>query len=228
LPKADEGLQRNFQRCIPRRRAHQWKSHMKKSVLSFLVTTLSLTAQAQVVVQAATAQLQPQIGRDANGYTTCGIRAVVLDIKPDVVEAHDFSLNLRIGMTAGTIKAGKLQARAEKFRKGQFEQKVVLPGPTNFWIAKESEGSALIPTKVIAADSPGYILGLTDFVGSVSAVAAMLEGERMQFATRYKNQPYDTVVSFSGSLSAEEAKPLMACLQGLINRMQEKTAPAGQ
>ena len=54
---------------------------------------------------------------------------------------------------------------------------------------------------------------------------ALLGGERMQFATRYKNQPYDAVVSFSGLLSAEEPKPLMSCLDGLINRMQEE---AGQ
>lgn len=53
-------------------------------------------------------------------------------------------------------------------------------------------------------------------------VTALLEGERMQFATRYKNQPYDTVVSFSGALSAEEAKPLLACLEGLVGRMQEE------
>ncbi|QOL48140.1 hypothetical protein [Massilia litorea] len=195
---------------------------MKKLILMGLVSTLSLPVQAQVVMQAASAQLQPQIGRDANGYTTCGMRAVVLDMKPDVVEAYDFSLNLRLGMTAGAIKAGKLQTPGAKFKKGQFEQKVVLPGPTNFWIAKESEGKALIPTKIFAADSPGYILGLADFIGTLSAVTALLEGERMQFATRYKNQPYDTVVSFSGALSAEEAKPLMACLEGLINRMQEE------
>jgi hypothetical protein len=153
------------------------------------------------------------------------MRAVVLDLKPNVVEAYDFSLNLRLGMTAGTIKAGKLETPAAKFKRGQFEQKVVLPGPTNFWIAKESEGKALLPAKTFAADSPGYILGLTDFIRTWSTVVALLEGERMQFAARYKNQPYDTVVSFSGSLPAEEAKPLIACLEGLINRMQEE---AGQ
>jgi hypothetical protein len=122
--------------------------------------------EAQVVVQAATAQLQPQIGRIANGYTGCGIRVVVLNLKPDVGEAYDFSLNLRAEMTAGSIKAGELQTPAAKFRTGRFEQKVVWPGPTNFWIAIESEGKALVPTKVLAAGSSGYILGLTDFVGT--------------------------------------------------------------
>ena len=199
---------------------------MKKSLLLLLASTLILPVEAQVVVQAATAKLQPQIGRDADGYTTCGIRAIVLDLKPDVMDAYDFSLNLRVGMTAGTLKAGKLQTPAATFRKQRFEQKVVLPGPTNFWIAKESEGKALIPIKILAADSPGYILGLVDFIGTWSAVVAMLGSERMQFATRYKNQPYDTVVSFSGALSAEEAKPLMACLGGLIDRMQEKAGSA--
>jgi hypothetical protein len=200
---------------------------MKKFCLIALTAALSPPSQAQVVVQASTAKLQPQIGRDANGYTTCGIRAVVLDSKPDVVEANDFSLYLRLGMMAGTIKAGKLQSATSELMKGRFEQGIVTPGPTNFWIARESEGKALIPTKILAADSPGYILGLTDFVGTWAAVSAMLAGERMQFATRYENQPYDTVVSFSGILSAEEAKPLQACLEGLLSRMR-KDAKAGK
>ncbi|WP_305825798.1 hypothetical protein [Massilia brevitalea] len=50
----------------------------------------------------------------------------------------------------------------------------------------------------------------------------MLASERMQFTTRYKNQPYDTVISFSASLTKEEALPLMACLEGLVGRMGGK------
>lgn len=69
---------------------------MKNLFLLCVVSTLSLPVQAQVVLQAASAQLQPQIGRDANEYTTCGMRAVVLDLKPDLVEAYDFSLNVRL------------------------------------------------------------------------------------------------------------------------------------
>ena len=42
----------------------------------------------------------------------------------------------------------------------------------------------------------------------------------MQFAARYKNQGYDTVVSFSGTLREEELKPLMSCLEGLSERVK--------
>jgi hypothetical protein len=47
----------------------------------------------------------------------------------------------------------------------------------------------------------------------------MANGERMQFAVRYKNQPVDTVVAFAGTLKDEERQSLMACFSGLVKRM---------
>jgi hypothetical protein len=185
---------------------------------------LNMSVHAQPVVQAATAQLQPQISRDTAGYTACGIRAIVLDMKPEVVEAYDFSLYLRTEIPAGTIKAGKHQTPSAKFSKGQLDQKVVMPRPENFWIAKELEGKALIPFKVFAGDTPGYILGLADIAGTHAAIASMMAGERMQFAVRYKNQPYDTVVSFASELPSAELKPLAACMDGLVARMKSDAA----
>lgn len=56
---------------------------------------LAQPVSAQVVVRAANAMLQPQIGRDADVFSVCGIRALVLDEKPKHVEICDFSVNLR-------------------------------------------------------------------------------------------------------------------------------------
>jgi len=197
---------------------------MKKNLALTICGALNMSVHAQPVVQAATAQLQSQISRDTTGYTACGIRAIVLDMKPKVVEAYDFSLYLRTEMPAGTIKAGKHQIPSAKFSKGQFDQKVVMPGPENFWIAKELEGKALIPFKVFAGDTPGYVLGLADLAGTHAAIASMMAGERMQFAVRYKNQPYDTVMSFASELPSNELKPLAACMDGLVARMKSDAA----
>ncbi|MEF9926438.1 MAG: hypothetical protein RR775_00480 [Massilia sp.] len=200
---------------------------MKNSLVLTLFAAMTLPVHAQPVVQAVTAQLQPQISRDADGYTACGIRAIVIDMQPKVVEAYDFSLYLRAGMPAGTIKAGKHQTISAKFSNGRFDRKVVVPGPENFWIAQELEGKALIPLKVFAGDAPGYVLGLTDLAGTHAAIASMMAGQRMQFAVRYKNQPYDTVVSFASELPSKELTPLAACMDGLVARMKRDAAMPG-
>lgn len=201
---------------------------MKRTFAFALCGTLTLPLHAQPVVQAATAQLQPQISRDADGYTACGIRAIVLDVQPKVVDAYDFSLYLRREIPAGTVKAGKHQTPFAKFSKGQTDQKVVLPGPEKFWIVKELDAKALIPFKSFAGDSPGYILGLADLTRTHAAIASMMAGERMQFAVRYKNQPYDTVVSFAAQLSSTELTPLAACVDGLVARMQSDAIKSGR
>lgn len=179
---------------------------------------MSIPAQAQMVVQAYSAQLQPQIGRDAEGYTTCGIRAVVLDMTPTLVDAYDFSINLYLGLV-GMAKAGKAQTSIVRFLNGKKDIKPIRPSPVNFWIANESDGKALTPFKIIASESPGYILAGVDFIQASHKILAIAHGERMQFATRYKNQHIDTVVSFAGKLTEEEFNPLLACLAGLGERM---------
>lgn len=195
---------------------------MKIPILILLAATLSSHVAAQVVVQAASAQLQPQIGRDTKGYSVCGIRAVVLDEKPTLIEAYDFSINLRADMFGGLLKAGKSTTTKSDFIKGKLASKVVIPAPVAFWIAKESDGKALMPSKVIPAETPGYILAGGELVQTWQTVLAIIHGERMQFAVRYKNQGYDTVVSFSGKLKEEELKPLTACLEGMLERLKSE------
>ena len=98
---------------------------MKRTFAFALCGTLTLPLHAQPVVQAATAQLQPQISRDADGYTACGIRAIVLDVQPKVVDAYDFSLYLRREIPAGTVKAGKHQTPFAKFSKGSLKNELI-------------------------------------------------------------------------------------------------------
>ena len=196
---------------------------MKIPIPLLLAAILSTPVAAQVVVQAASAQLQPQIGRDAKGYNVCGIRAVVLDEKPTLIEAYDFSINLRADMFGGLLKAGKSTTTRADLIKGKLASRIVMPAPVAFWIAQESDGKALMPSKVIPAETPGYILASGELVQTWQAILAIIHGERMQFAVRYKNQGYDTVVSFAGKLKEEELKPLSACLDGMLERLQSET-----
>lgn len=193
---------------------------MKTPLLILLIASLSLPATAQVVVQATSVHLQPQIGRDAMGYSECGVRAIVLDLKPDLVETHDFSIFLHSGVFGGMVKVGKYETSHADFLKQKPASKAVIPAPVTFWIAKESEGKAMMPIKVFPAETSGYILARTEMLQAWSTLLSVIQGERMQFATRYKNQGYDTVISFAGTMPDAELKPLMACIEGLAQRMK--------
>jgi hypothetical protein len=150
----------------------------------------------------------------------------VLDKKPAVVDAYDFSINIRADMFGGFLKAGKSTTSIVDFKKGGTASKVVLPAPVSFWIANELDGKPLMPTKFISAESPGFILAGGEIIQTWKIVLAIMHGERLQFALRYKDQGFDTVVSFSGSLKDEELKPLVACLEGLQKRLQDEASKA--
>lgn len=187
-----------------------------------VVIMATISAEAQEVIQAQASQMQAQIGRDEKGYNTCGLRSVVFDEKTTDIETYDFSITLRVGAMYGLVKAGKITTSKSEFLKGTNNFKVVLPSPTKFWIVKESEGKPLLPSKYIAAENPGYILGSTEFTQTWQTIIAMMEGERMQFVLRYPKQKIDTVISFAPGLKQEEGKPLLACLDGLLERLKNE------
>lgn len=194
---------------------------MKKFILFTLVALAAGTAQSQMVVQAHKVTLQPQIGRDAHGYDACGIRAVVLAERADGFDGYDFSINVYNGAMEGMMKAGKTTVSTAEILKGHAVPQAVKPGPVNFWIAQEAQSKPLSPLKIRKAENPAYILATGDLKLSLQAIMAIAKGEKMQFAVRYKTQRLDTVVAFAGALKDEEMKPLMACFDGLIARMEE-------
>lgn len=187
----------------------------------FFAMSLNLTfASAQIVVQASSAILQPQIGRDQTGFSSCGVRAIVTDSKPGFVDVHDFTLAIRADMPGGLIKAGKSSTSNISLAKGMPKTKAVQPAPVRFWIARESQGKALFPLQVIPADTPGYILESVELGQTLSEILAVSGGQRMQFANRYKNEPVDTVIAFSVELPDAERQPLLTCLDGVIERLK--------
>lgn len=197
------------------------KAITKFKCIASTVALLSLPAYAQMVVQADSATLQPQISRDDIGFSACGVRAIVLDTKPGLAEVHDFSLTIRAGLFAGLLKSGKLRITTAEMQKGNLPKKAVTPAPVKFWVARESEGKAITPQKIIPADSIGYILESADLAETYGAILAIIHGERMQFVTRYKNESLDTVIAFAAKMPEQELKPLMACLDSVSKRLEE-------
>jgi hypothetical protein len=189
-----------------------------KCVASALALLASLPAFAQPVIPAAMTQLQPQISRDSQGFSACGIRAIVLDTNTEVVDAHDFSLLIRADILMGTLKSGKSRVSKAGMLRGE-PGKVVIPAPVKFWIARESEGNGVVPVKTMPANSPGYILEIAELAKTYEAILAIIDGERMQFATRYKNESVENVITFSAKLPPEDLKPLMACLDSVVQQI---------
>jgi hypothetical protein len=186
---------------------------------------IAVPASAQMVIQAESAILQPQMRRGDDGFRSCGVRAIVMDVGTEFVEVHDFSIMVDSELLAGTLKAGKLRISKANMLAGKRPNKAVVPAPVKFWIARESEGKAITPKKSLPAETPGFILEISDFVLTYEGIMAMIHGDRMQFATRYKDQPLDAVISFSAQMPAYEREPLLACLNGILERLK-KEAPA--
>jgi len=199
------------------------KSIFVKTCAVILLSCVVGPTFAQMVIQAESVSLQPQIGRDEAGFKTCGIRAVVIAKSGQDYDLYDFSLNIRAEELYGALKAGKSRTTVRAVQQGKASSEVVLPAPVRFWISKEDEGKAITPLKTFPADTKGYIMEVADLSETFKGIVAMIYGERMQFAVRYKNQPLDIVVSFSEKLPEIERAPLMKCLDAVVERTLKMT-----
>lgn len=188
----------------------------------FIVCLLAIPASAQMVIQADSAALQPHIRRDEAGFGSCGVRAVVVALMGKEVDAYDFSMSVGADNFYGLLKAGKTRVSLENLQRGKRPKDAVTPPPIKFWIAKEVEGKAVMPIKIMPAETKGFILEIADIVPTWDAILAMIHGERMQFAVRYKNEPLDVVVSFAANMSEVERKPLVTCLDAVLERLKNQ------
>jgi hypothetical protein len=175
-----------------------------------------------MVLQADSAQLQPQVGRDEDGFTSCGVRGVVVVSNEEYWDAYDFSAMVRFDMPYGTLKAGKSRTLAQEAQKGKFRMQPVVPPPVKFWFAQENEGKPITPIKTMSAETKGYVLELANMVDTLRGIMSMIHGERMQFAIRYQSEPVDAVIAFSSMMPDHERIPLIKCFEGVSERMKSK------
>jgi hypothetical protein len=185
-----------------------------------LLVSLNFTSitYAQSVTKADAVALQPQIGRDANGYNTCGIRAIVTVVNPKYAYTYDFSIQIMSKFSYGLLKAGKSSTPMKDMLKNTPNISTVMPAPINFWISQESTSKPVFALKKMPAETKGYLLEVADLFNSLDAINSIVNGERMHFAIRYKSESIDKVISFSSKLSDEETTPLMICISEVLER----------
>lgn len=176
------------------------------------VALMSAPAHGQIVVNAQHAAVQPTVSRDDKGFKSCGVRAVVLFSggKKDIV--YDFSVNIYPDSLWGMIKAGSHNSNAGKLVALQ-------PAPVDFWIVGAEDGVPLRPKKLIPAEAPGFVLGVTELIPALEAMSSMAYGKRMQFAVRYKHEALDRVVSFQASMEKDDLITFEACSKGMQSRL---------
>lgn len=139
----------------------------------------------------------------------------------DYWEAYDFSAMVRFDIPFGTLKAGKARISAKEALKGRFKMQVVTPPPVKFWFVQENEGRPVAPINTMPADTKGYILEIAPIGDTLRGILSIINGERMQFSIRYKSEPLDKVISFSGDMPDYERNPLMKCIEEVGNRMRK-------
>ena len=198
---------------------------MRKQLISRIGAAAALICicgplSAQMLIPADTAKYQAQISRDDEGFSSCGIRSVAIISLGKTTTMYDFSINVRSSVI-GVIKAGKYTISTSDMVTGKGNQKVTLPAPIKFWIAKADSGAALRPKKYISAETAGFILGGTEFIDATKIIYAMALGERVQFAVVYKSEKIDSVIEISAKLEENEMASLNACFSGIIDRIQK-------
>jgi hypothetical protein len=195
---------------------------MGRIALFVVFATLLHTANAQALIPADNVTLQPQIGRDERGFSSCGVRAISMVSLGKRTEMFDFSLVIYRGTFGGLIKAGKYILSPSDLQR-QTLPKAVTPGPTKFWISADTDGKPLTAQKISPAEDAGFILGLGDLVSTWKTILAISHGEGMQFVVRFPSESYDRVIAFSSSLPAGELKSLNACLSSLYESFKSGT-----
>ena len=190
---------------------------MHKLLLVLLLTVFSTSAMAGVLIQASSAILQPQIERNEKGFFACGVRGVVLDVTGNQLRTYDFSLSIRVDFLAGLLKAGSFLTPIKSMNINST--KTAIPAPVKFWIAKEKVGKPITLSNIMPADNAGFIIGSADLVDTLEGITALIYGERMQFAIRYKAETIERVISFSAEMPKIELEPLTICIQDVMRQM---------
>lgn len=184
------------------------------ALIAVLISSAGASAcRAQTVQNAALSAVQPTVSRDDAGFSSCGVRAVIVVGEGKANRAYDFSINAYAEAVSGMIKAGA-------YSDLKATTAAIHPAPVGFWIAEATKGAALRPKKIMPAESPGFILGLTELVPAVEVMYALALGTRMQFSLRYKGEAVDRAVSFEKRMGKTDFEAFTACMDGLQKRME--------
>ena len=190
-----------------------------KTALTVFFFALANQSSAGMLIETSIAGLQPQIGRDESGFSTCGIRAMVIAEHSGYVHTYDFSINIQHNAFAGLMKSGKSRTTKKESLATKSIGKTYLHAPTGFWISREKESKPLVMQKLIAADTKGFVLGHGDFEQSIDLIYNLIGGEKIHFVMQYPTEKTDAVIAFDAILTEAQSESLVSCIQGLLERM---------
>jgi hypothetical protein len=191
-----------------------------KTLLALIVVLLaSNVAQGQTLIQADIASAQPVIGRDNNGFSHCGFRAVVGIVQGKSIEMFDFSVQVYSTFEA-IMKAGKYRGEISDQDIKKLQRRTVTPGPRSFWIGAADSPKVATNLKTVPSEDKGFSLFSTEFQSAAEAAVSLIGGKRLQFSVRYPDEKFDHVVAFSANLTQDEKDDFWACMQGIQSRME--------
>ena len=172
-------------------------------------------SHAQTVVAADDVEFQLQVSRDSEGFSVCGIRAILVVLPPGKqtvsgAESIDFSLMMSRGQWHALSKFG-----AHEYVTGKTSENSKLitraPAPIKFSIVPALDSKPFIPKKYIPADDHGFTLGIGDIGTAATALSEMAHGTQMHAVVRYANEKIDRTISFQSQLKSNERDVLFKC-----------------
>lgn len=177
-------------------------------------------AHGQTVTSADRAEVQVVVGRDEAGFSSCGVRAMPMMLSAGAAEVYDFSIVIYRKSFLPLIKAGRYELN-NKDSQRKPTHKVVMPAPVKFWVASATEGVPLMATKLMLAETPGFILGYGDLALSWESILSIANGNLTHVVIRAKKDSYDHVVAFSAKMQPPDLDSLNACLDSLLSKARQ-------
>ncbi|CAL63150.1 Hypothetical protein; putative exported protein [Herminiimonas arsenicoxydans] len=196
---------------------------MVNKVAILLFSLLSSASYGQTVTTADRAGIQVVIGRDESGFSSCGIRTMPMMSSVDGVEVYDFSIVIYRERFMPLIKAGRFKL-TNKDAQNNIAPKVVTPAPIKFWVANATEGTPLMATNLIPAETSGFVLGFGDLAASWAAILSIANGDLTHVVIRGKSDEYDHVIAFKAKLQPQDFASLSACLDSLLSELRRDAA----
>ncbi|MES2024329.1 MAG: hypothetical protein V4448_02115 [Pseudomonadota bacterium] len=190
------------------------------ALLGSLLGVVSIPTFAQGIIAADSVTAQALVGRDGNGFSSCGVRVLATVASMSSGEMYDFSVAVYRKNLMPLIKAGRYDLTKADIQKGVLPPAAV-PAPSKFLLSSATQDATLEATNIMPAEDKGFSLGLADLAKTWLAITALADGENMHLVMRSPKQRWDRVVSFSAKLTEGEAKSLNSCLGSLVKDMED-------
>jgi hypothetical protein len=171
-------------------------------------------AMGQQIVQAQ-AMFYPSVIKDELGYTACGLRVVTGSSTPVAFDGSDFSVGLFLKPKfAGLVKVAALHCSMPcDPLKAKFNP------IASYQLSEESDG---VPVELLASepgDPPEFTLSAISPDDAVRMLSALIGGRRVQLGVVPTDTDRRTVYAFRGVIDDADAESFMACVNGLLKRM---------